>query len=66
MKYNRDKVIDTFEQELRNTMIFSLYEFMIELEMKYSARIDWLSKKFFLSDKRIEEIIKDYRSDDGK
>ena len=66
MKYNKNKVIDTFEQELRNTMIFSLYEFMIELEMKYSARIDWLSKKFFLSDKRIEEIIKDYRSDDGK
>jgi len=66
MKYNRDKVIDTFEQELRNTMIYSLYEFMIELEMKYSARIEWLCKKFFLSDKRIEEIIREYKAKDGE
>jgi len=57
---NFDKSIARYEEDLRNNMIANLYQYMKELDMGYSQRIAWLTKKFFLTDKRIEQIIKEY------
>lgn len=57
---NFDRTIAKYEEDLRNNMIANLYHFMKELEMGYSQRISWLKNKFFLSERRIEQIIKEY------
>ena len=62
MKYNSDKVLDTFEQECRNNVIAHLFTYMKDVGISYSERIEYLTSNFHLSDKRIEEIIRGYKT----
>ena len=65
MKFKTEKVMDSIEQEFRNILIAHLFDFMGRLEMNYKEKIKYLTQNFYLSDKRIEEIVREYKPTEG-
>lgn len=65
MKYKTEKVIGNIEQEVRNLLIAHLFDFMSQFDMKYRQKIKYLTQHFYLSEKRIEEIVREYKPNDG-
>ena len=64
MKYNKNKLMDQVDTEIRNISIVTAWDIMTGLtELNYKEKIDWLTKEYHLSDKRIEEIIRIYRDE---
>ena len=64
MKYNKNKLMDQVDTEIRNISIVTAWDIMSGLtELSYKEKIDWLMKEYHLSDKRIEEIIRIYRDE---
>ena len=64
MKYNKNKLMDQVDTEIRNISIVTAWDIMTGLtELNYKEKIDWLTKEYHLSDKRIEEIIRVYRDE---
>ena len=64
MKYNKNKLMDQVDTEIRNISIVTAWDIMTGLtELSYKEKIDWLTKEYHLSDKRIEEIIRIYRDE---
>ena len=67
MRYNKNKLMDQVDTEIRNISIVTAWDIMTGLtELSYKEKIDWLTKEYHLSDKRIEEIIRMYRDDKSK
>ena len=67
MKYNKNKLIDQVDTEIRNISIVTAWDIMTLLtELRYKEKIEWLVNEYHLSDKRIEEIIRIYRDDKSK
>ena len=64
MKYNKNKLMDQVDTEIRNISIVTAWDIMTGLtELSYKEKIDWLMKEYHLSDKRIEEIVREYRDE---
>ena len=64
MKYNKNKLMDQVDTEIRNISIVTGWDIMSMLtELSYKEKIEWLMKEYHLSDKRIEEIIRIYREE---
>ena len=64
MRYNKNKLMNQVDTEIRNISIVTAWDIMTLLtELKYKEKIDWLVNEYHLSDKRIEEIIRQYRDD---
>tara|TARA_R100000278_G_scaffold21090_1_gene20003 strand:+ start:137 stop:340 length:204 start_codon:yes stop_codon:yes gene_type:complete len=56
--YDSDKLKSKLNIELRNASIVAQYAFMTdELDWKYDQKLSWLAENYFLSYKRIEQII---------
>ena len=56
--FNTDKFLEKLDVELRNLKIVTSWEIMSSFtDMKYREKITYLSGKYHLSDKRIENII---------
>ena len=63
-KYNKNKLMDQVDTEIRNISIVTAWDIMTGLtNMNYNQKIEWLMNEYHLSDKRIEEIIRMYRND---
>tara|TARA_R100001463_G_scaffold126719_1_gene184517 strand:+ start:294 stop:497 length:204 start_codon:yes stop_codon:yes gene_type:complete len=63
MKYNKHKLMDQVDMEIRNISIVTAWNIMsLFTDFNYEQKIDWLMNEYHLSDKRIEEIIKEYRN----
>ena len=57
-KYNKNKLMDQVDTEIRNISIVTAWDIMSGLtELSYKEKIDWLMKEYHLSDKRIEDIF---------
>ena len=64
MKYNKNKLMNQVDTEIRNISIVTAWDIMTGLtELSYKEKIDWLTKEYHLSDKRIEEIVRMYRDE---
>ena len=62
MKYNKHKLLDQVDMEIRNISIVTAWDIMSLLtDYNYEQKIEWLMNEYHLSDKRIENIIKEYR-----
>ena len=58
MKYNKNKLMNQVDTEIRNISIVTAWDIMTGLtELSYKEKIDWLMKEYHLSDKRIEDIF---------
>ena len=56
--------MDQVDTEIRNISIVTAWDIMTGLtELSYKEKIDWLTKEYHLSDKRIEEIVRMYRDE---
>ena len=56
--------MDQVDTEIRNISIVTAWDIMTMLtELSYKEKIDWLMKEYQLSDKRIEEIVREYRDE---
>ena len=55
--------MDQVDMEIRNISIVTAWNIMsLFTDFNYEQKIDWLMNEYHLSDKRIEEIIKEYRN----
>ena len=63
-KYNKNKLMEQVDTEIRNISIVTAWDIMTGLtELSYKEKIDWLMNEYHLSDKRIEEILRGYRDE---
>ena len=63
-KYNRNKLMDQVDIEIRNISIVTAWDILSGLtELNYNQKIEWLMNEYHLSDKAIEKIIRMYRDD---
>ena len=63
MKYNKHKLMNQVDMEIRNISIVTAWDIMsLFTDYNYEQKIEWLMKEYHLSDKRIESIIKEYRN----
>ena len=64
MKYNKNKLMDQVDIEIRNISIVTAWDILSGLtELNYNQKIEWLMNEYHLSDKAIEKIIRMYRDD---
>ena len=63
-KYNKNKLMDQVDIEIRNISIVTAWDILSGLtELNYNQKIEWLMNEYHLSDKAIEKIIRMYRDD---
>ena len=63
-KYNKNKLMDQVDIEIRNISIVTAWDILSGLtELNYNQKIEWLMNEYHLSDKAIEKILRMYRDD---